>query len=577
MRQRRKPSLKELKQRIDAAMGRRPVDLLLKGGTLVDVFSGTLRKEDVAIHDGVIVGFGDYETSRIIDVSDRYVSPGFIDGHVHMESSMVTPPEYARVTISRGTTTVVIDPHEIANVFGMRGIEWIIRSAARNPLNVFVMLPSCVPATSLETSGASLSGSEIEALIDKPWVLGIGEMMNFPGVLAGAPSVLRKLTAAHGKRIDGHAPGLSGKSLSAYLSARIASDHECMTLREAEEKLEAGMFIMIREGSSAKNLTELIPLATWKNSRRLMFVSDDCHPHHLIHTGHMDGILRKAVQSGLDPVMAVQMVTLNPAAYFGLHDMGAVAPGFRADLVVLRDLESFCVDRVICGGAVVVEKGTVQESAFLFQSPSLPNSVHVPTIRGEDLRVRAKTSRVNIIGVVPGQVATRASVETIPIEDGCALPALQGDILKIVVVERHHRTGRIGRGFVRGFGLKEGAIGSSVAHDSHNIVVVGTNDGDMALAVNQIAAMKGGVVATSHGRVRGALPLPLAGLLSDQSAFEVDQKLGELQEEVRLMGSALESPFMTLSFLALPVIPHLKITDRGLVDVDAFQIIDLFV
>jgi adenine deaminase len=459
---------------------------------------------------------------------------------------------------------------------GLKGIRWMIRSTSTNPLRVFATVPSCVPATSLETSGASLSHIELEALIDEPWVLGIGEMMNFPAVLSGVPSVLRKLTVSHGKRIDGHAPGISGRSLFAYIAAGITSDHECTTMEEAREKLANGMFIMIREGSSARNLSDLLPLVTPENARRCMLVSDDRHPHDLIHDGHIDAILRKATRLGLEPITAIRMVTLNPAEYYGLHDVGAIAPGYRADLVVLEDLQDFRVHTVIHGGKPIVENGTAHESAFQLKTPTLPNSVHVPRIHSDDLRLPARSDRVRVIHLVPDQVVTHGSAESIPIEKGVARPDLGRDILKIVVVERHHGSGRISKGFVKGFGLQEGAIGSSVAHDAHNIVVVGTNDNDMALAINEISRMRGGLVATGHGRILGALPLPLAGLLSDRPAEEVNAGLKALQVEAKQMGSTLANPYMTLSFLALPVIPSLKITDRGLVDVDAFQLVDVF-
>lgn len=572
-----RPTPKDLRGRVDAAMGRERADLLLRGGTMVDVFSGCLRPADIAIYRDRIVGFRDYSARREIDISGRFVSPGFIDGHLHIESSMVIPAQYARATVPHGTAAVVIDPHEIANVLGSKGIRWMIRSAAKNPLHLFVMVPACVPATSLETSGGSLSEAEMEALMDEPSVLGIGEMMNFPGVISGNPQVLKKLTISHGKRIDGHAPGVSGKSLYAYIAAGITSDHECTTLEEAREKLTNGMLIMIREGSSAKNLTGLVPLVNQHNSRRFILVSDDRHPHDLIREGHMDSILRKVINHGLDPITAIRMVTLNPAEYFGIHDMGGIAPGYRADLAVLKDLESFQVEWMIHGGRPVVENGTVQESAFQTKSLPLGSSFHVPRIQAEHLLFPARSGRVRVIEVVPGQIVTNGSVRSIPVLNGFARPDVERDLLKIIVVERHHGSGRIGKGFVKGFGLKEGAIGSSVSHDSHNIIIVGTDDADMALAVNEISRMKGGLVATIHGQIRSALPLPLAGLLSDRPIEEVEEKLRVLQAETRRMGSSLESPFMTLSFMALPVIPKLKITDKGLVDVDAFQIVDLFV
>lgn len=572
----KKPTLKDLRERIDAAMGRRPVDLLLKGGTLVDVLSGAFRREDIAVSGGRIVGFGIYRSQREIDISGRFVSPGFIDAHVHLESSMVTPAQYARATAPHGTTAVVADPHEIANVMGSKGIRWMIRSGQGNPLHLFMTVPSCVPATSLETSGATLSHAEVEALIEEPWVLGIGEMMNFPAVISAVPAVLKKLAVSHGKRIDGHAPGLSGRHLSAYVTAGITSDHECTTGDEALEKLKSGMAIMIREGSSAKNLSDLTPVVTRENARRFMLVSDDRHPGDLLHEGHMDAILRKAIHLGLDPMTAIRMVTLNPAEHYGLHDLGAIAPGYRADLVVLDDLRSFRVAWVIHGGRTVVEDGTLRESIFRAQPPPLPSSVHVPRVHPDDLRLVAKSGRVRVIHIVPDQITTGASVESIPVVNGFALPDPERDILKIAVVERHRGSGRIAEGFVKGFGLREGAIGSSFSHDAHNIVVVGTNDADMALAVNEISRLGGGLVAAARGRLLDALALPLAGLLSDRPVEEVDRKLEALQSETKAIGGRLESPFMTLSFLALPVIPKLKITDKGLVDVDASHIVDVF-
>jgi len=386
-----RPTVSDLRRRIDAAAGRKKADLLIRGGRIVDVFSGHLRQADIAIDRDRIVGLGHYDATEVIDVSGRFVSPGFMDGHVHVESSMVTPPQYARATTPHGTTAVVTDPHEIANVIGSKGIQWLIRSAAKNPLRLFAMIPSCVPATSMETSGANLSESELEALIDEPWVLGIGEMMNFPAVVSGVSRILRKLTVSHGKRIDGHAPHLSGKGLNAYVAAGITSDHECTTLAEAQEKLASGMVIMIREGSSAKNLTDLIPLVNQENSRRFILVSDDRHPHDLVHEGHMDDILRKAVRLGLDPITAIRMATSNPAEYFGLHDMGGIAPGYRADLVVLEDLENFGVEWVIHGGRPVVKNRIVQESAFQLKSPPLANSVHVPKIQSDDLLMAHRT------------------------------------------------------------------------------------------------------------------------------------------------------------------------------------------
>jgi adenine deaminase len=566
-----------LKEKIRVALGERIADLLIKNGRVVDVFSGQIEKKDVAIFGGGIIGFGDYRAKEIIDVKGDFLCPGLIDGHVHIESSMVTLPEFARAVLPNGTTSVVIDPHEIANVLGREGIRFMAGSAKGVPLNVFIMVPSCVPATHMETSGATLKATDLKPLFKEPWAIGLAEMMNFPGVIFRDPEVLKKIEMAKGKRIDGHAPMLSGKGLYAYLTAGIRSDHECTTPKEAKEKLKNGMWIMIREGTTARNLRSLIPLVHPKNSRRFFFVTDDRHPKELLEEGHIDSMVRQAVRWGLDPIIAIQMATLNAAEYFRLDDLGAIAPGYRADIVTFDHLGRFQIKKVFKDGKLVAEN-----SKMLFppiqkrKSPKLKGSVRVKSLKKDAFLLRSDQPLAKIIQLIPDQIVTKKVMKKILLKEGVAHPNIEEDILKIVVVERHKATGNIGIGFVQGFGLKKGAIGSSVAHDSHNIVLVGTNDMDILKAVEVIQAMKGGLVAISDGRVLASLPLPIAGLMSEASVAQVNHQLEALHRAAKNLGCKIPDPFMTLSFLSLPVIPELKITDKGLVDVNQFTFVPLF-
>ena len=566
-----------LKDKIRAASGDGRVDLLIKNGRVVDVFSGQIEKKDVAIFGDTIVGFGDYRAKKIVDVKGDFLCPGLIDGHVHVESSMVTIPEFARAVLPHGTTSVVIDPHEIANVQGREGIRFMAESARGIPLNVLIMLPSCVPATRMETSGAALKAGDLRSLFKEPWAIGLAEMMNFPGVIFRDPEVLKKIEMAKGKRIDGHAPMLSGKGLYAYLTAGIRSDHECTTLKEAKEKLKNGMWIQMREGTTARNLKDLLPLVTTKNSRRIFFVTDDRHPKELLEEGHIDSMIRQAIQWGLDPILAIQMATLNAAEYFGLSDLGAVAPGYRADLVTFDHLGRFRIKKVYKDGVMVAENGkmlvtpTPKRSALKARS-----SVRIGSLKKDAFLLRSDRPLVKVIQLIPDQIVTKKVMKRITLKEGVAYPTIKEDILKIVVVERHKATGNIGIGFVNGFGLKKGAIGSSVAHDSHNLVVVGTNDQDMLKAVKAIEVMRGGLVAVSDGKVLSSLPLPIAGLMSESTVPQVYLQLEALHRAVKKLGCKIPDPFMTLSFLSLPVIPELKITDKGLVDVNQFKFVPLF-
>ena len=568
-----------LKERIRIASGEGKADLLIKNGRVVNVFSGEVEKKDVAIFGGVIIGFGDYRAREIIDVKGDFLCPGLIDGHVHIESSMVMIPEFARAVLPNGTTTVIIDPHEIANVLGQKGVRFMAKSTRGIPLNVFVMIPSCVPATHMETSGATLKAVDLKPLLKEPWAIGLAEMMNFPGVIFRDPEVLKKIEMAKGKRIDGHAPSLSEKGLYAYLSAGIRSDHECTTLKEAKEKMKNGMWIMIREGTTARNLKDLLPLITSKNSRRFFFVTDDRHPKELLEEGHINSMVKKAMQWGIDPILAIQMATLNAAEYFRLDDLGAIAPGYRADIVTFDSLTRFRIKKVFKDGVLVAEDGKILSHSMgnlsLF-STIRKRGLRIKTIKKNDLLLQSDQPFAKIIQLIPNQIVTKKVVKKISLKDGVAYPNIKEDILKIIVVERHRATGNIGIGFVHGFGLKKGAIGSTVAHDSHNLVIVGTNDRDILKTVEIIQAMGGGLAAVSDEKVIASLPLPIAGLMAEGSVSQVRLRMETLLNAAKELGCKLGDPFMTLSFLSLPVIPELKITDKGLVDVNQFKIVPLF-
>lgn len=566
----------ELAGTIKLARGEEPVDLLLKNGKVINVFSGDIHEADVAIARGLVVGFGDYAAKETVDLKGSHIAPGFIDGHVHIESSMVTVPEFARAVVPKGTTTVIIDPHEIANVLGLDGIRYMLEMSKYNPLSVYVMVPSCVPATHLETAGSQLMWYDLAVFFNDPWVLGLGEMMNYQGVLSRDPLVLDKLRAADGRRIDGHAPGLAGRDLSAYIAAGIRSDHECTTLEEAQEKLRQGMWIMIREGSTAHNLTELLPLVTPANSRHCMFVTDDRNPADLMDEGHMNHLVKKAVSRGLPPVTAIQMVTINPAQYFGLAGLGAIIPGFKADLTVFDSFEEFNVQRVYRSGQLVAQDGQLTTEGPPKRDIAIRSSINI-NWEGLDLKIPAESQRAKVIGLVPNQLVTEERLLDMKIEDGLAIPDLSRDILKIAVVERHLASGNVGLGFVQGFGLKRGAIASSVAHDSHNIVVIGTNDQDMMMAIREIVVMRGGLVVVDGAQILGRLPLPIAGLMSDRPLEQVRTTLSQLSEMAHYIGAAVEEPFMAMSFMALSVIPKLKLTDKGLVDATRLELVPLFV
>ncbi len=568
-----------LKNLIGVARGLKEPELVLKGGRVVNVFSGEIVEADVALQDGMIAGVGNYDGTKTIDASGCYIAPGFIDGHMHLESTMLSPAELAKAVIRHGTTAIMADPHEIANVMGSEGIRVMMAASRHLPVDIYFLLPSCVPATGLETSGAALSAADLKVFRRHKQVLGLAEMMNYPGVINGDDGVLAKLTAWRGAVCDGHAPLLSGPDLNAYVAAGIQSDHECSNLEEAREKLRLGMHIMIRQGTLAKNLESLLPLVNKDNLSHFSFVTDDLHPHDLLAKGHLDHLVDLAVAGGLDPVSAIRMVTLNTARYFGLRDTGAVAPGYRADLLVLSSLVSLRVRSVIKGGRVVFDLGNLPVKTRAMAAGGLAaraGGINIRPFEPDALAVPEAGSRIRVIGVIPGQILTREIIVAPKTAGGLAVADISRDILKLAVWERHQRTGNIGVGFVTGFGLKKGALASSVAHDSHNIIAVGGNDGDMIAAVRAIEGMNGGMVALCDGKVLARLPLPIAGLMSGDPLAAVAESWQKLRRVSHELGSVLPEPFMTLSFLALPVIPELRLTDRGIVDVRLFRHVSVF-
>ncbi len=565
-------SLEEL---ISAARCEIEVDCLLEGADIVNTLSGEVHRADVAVHNGRIAGFDCSSARETLNLEGFLLAPGFIDGHVHIESAMVTVPEYARAVVPKGTTSVVIDPHEIANVLGIEGINYLLDSSRNVPLNVYIMLSSCVPATDLETSGAFLDSDALSELMSDERVLGLAEVMNYPGVVFRNPEVLKKICLAGRKRVDGHCPRLSGRDLTAYIAAGINSDHECTSVEEAREKLRQGMYIMIREGSAAKNLRDLLSLVTPYNCRHFLFVSDDRHPADILREGHIDFMIKTAINDGLDPILALQIASLNAAQYFGIRDLGAIAPGYRADIAVLDSLESPNVEKVIKDGHLVAEDGDLRARLVQAPAPKI-STMAIGNIDTGSFEIRAESGKARVIGVIPDQIITRSlSIQPKTIE-GRVVADVEKDVLMMAVVERHRATGNIGLGLVQGFGLRFGAIATSVAHDSHNIAVVGVNSAEMLSVVLAVKEMNGGLVVVKEGKVMASLALPVAGLLSERYMRDVADGIDDCIDAAREQGCRLKDPFMTLSFLCLPVIPELKLTDRGLVDVNKFKFVPLF-
>lgn len=572
--------MKNIERIIRVSKGVDLADLVLKNAKLVNVLSEEIYETDIAILDDKIAGISKgYKGREEIDLKGAYVSPSFIDGHVHLESSMLMPAEFAKLVLPSGTTTVIADPHEISNVMGLQGISFMREATKNLPLDVFMMLPSCVPATDLETSGVDLNSYDLALLIDAPWVLGIAEMMNFPGVINCDKSVLSKIRLGieKHKRVDGHAPHLCGKDLDAYIASGIASDHECTTPEEAIEKLRLGMYLMIREATGARDLEPLIPVLKNYNTRKCMFVTDDRHPKHL--GKHISRMVKKAVRLGVDPIKAIQTASINTAEYFKLSNVGAIAPGYKADIAVFDNLETFEPKMVFKNGKLVAQNGEMTVDMTELKPPALRGSVNIKYLNKEDLQIKIPQDKKNIkvINVIPQQLITKLSIEPAKEKNGFAVSDTENDILKIIVIERHKATGNIGRGFVKGFGLKSGAIASTVAHDSHNMIVIGTNDDDMYYAAVELVKSQGGKIIVENGKILSHLELPVAGLMSDLPTDEVLEKISNLEKASEKIGCKIADPFMSMAFLSLSVIPEIKITDKGLIDVNKFEITDLFV
>lgn len=582
---------RRLENLILTASGEKKAELVLKGAHVVNVFSEELLKADVAVSDGYIVGVGAYEGETEIDVSGRIICPGFLDGHIHLESSMVAPADFERTVVPHGTTGVITDPHEIANVAGTEGIDYILEETKALDLDVYVMLPSCVPSTGLDEAGAVLLAEQLRPYYDNPRVLGLAELMNAYGTVHADPDILDKVmdAKAAGKIIDGHAPGIKGRPLNAYAAAGVQADHECSHAQEGLEKLRCGQWIMIREGTAAQNLEALMPLCKAPYYHRCMFVTDDKHPGDLLALGHIDAIIRKAVRLGADPIAAIKMGSLHTAQYFGLKELGAVAPGYRADLVVLSDLEQMEVCQVYKGGRLVAEKGEMKKPEMTVSRrkeetlekegryPRVYQSFHLDEVKETDLKLTPKGDRVRVLCLTPRELLT--SGKTIPwTEDEGTAPGvnLKEDVVKLAVFERHRNTGHIGIGFLGGYGLKAGAVATSVAHDSHNLIVAGVTDSDMVLAANTVRRNRGGLAVVKDGMVLGELALPIGGVMTPEPAAAVEAKLTYLKTLTRELGipDTIDA-FMTLAFTSLPVIPKLRLNTYGLIDTDQQKVIEV--
>ena len=559
----------DLARRLAVARGDEPADLVIRGGRVFSSFTREWLDTDVAVVDGTVAGLGDYEGRETLDASGRYLVPGFVDAHLHIESSKLLVDEFARLVLPLGTTAVVADPHEIANVLGTDGVHWLLDASSDLPLEIYFMAPSCVPASEFESPRRALTIGDLEGLLRRSHVLGVAEMMNFPGVVSGSEHELAKLRLA--SHVDGHAPGLVGRRLNAYAAAGIRSDHEAATLEEGRERLRAGMWLLIREASAARNLHALIPLALEYGPSRLAFCTDDREPEHIADDGHINSIVRDAVALGVPPEDALVMASLNPALYHGLSHLGAIAPGYRADILVLPDLVSFVPELVLKTGKPVREIASVAVPEWV------RHTVRVGAVPSDVFRIPWEGGNARVIGLVEGQIVTESLVDEPRVEDGLAVADPSRDLAKIAVLERHLGTGRVGLGFVRGFGLARGAFGATLAHDAHNMVVVGVDDPSMARVVERLSELGGGIVVADGAEILSELPLPVAGLLSDRSLADVLAASRALNAAAQKLGVAYPHPFQVLAFLALSVIPSLKITDRGLVDVDRFELVPLAV
>ena len=563
------PRTGDLARRLAVARGDEPADLVVRGGRVLSVFTREWLDVDVAVCDGVIAGLGEYDGAETLDANGAYVVPGFIDAHMHLETPKLLPSEFARLVLPLGTTAVVADPHEIANVLGTDGVHWLVDVCENLPLDVFFTASSCVPASGFESPRRPFTPGDLESLLRRKRVIGLAEMMNFPGVISGAPSELAKLAVEGADHVDGHAPGVLGHALQAYAAAGIGSDHEAFTAEEGRERLRAGMWLLIREASAARNLRALVPLIAEFGPSRMAFCTDDREPEHIAEDGHINAMVRDAVSYGVSPEDALVMASHHPALWHGLGDLGAIAPAYQADLLLLPDLERFVPDIVLKRGQAVQEITPTVVPEWVTQS------VRVRPVAAEDFQITWEGGPARVIGLVPGQIITEALVEELNAEDGLALAGPSSDLAKIAVIERHLGTGRIGLGFVRGFGLQRGAFASTFSHDAHNLIVVGVDDDDMARAVARLVELGGGLVVIDGGAVTAELPLPVAGIVSDLPLARVIEASEAIVAAVHALGSEVPSPFQSLAFLALSVIPSLKITDHGLVDVDRFELVEL--
>jgi adenine deaminase len=567
----------ELNNLVRVARGEAPADIVLRNAKLVNVYSGEIYPSDVAIYNARIAGIGTgYRGAQEIDLKGAHLAPGLIDAHVHIESAMVGVRQFAAAVVPRGVTSVVADPHEITNVLGLDGIRYMFDQAKYGRLSMFVMVPSCVPATHLATAGAYLEAKDIASLQGDPWVLGLGEMMNYPGVVNQDQGTLDKIEAFKTRVLDGHAPGLTGKDLNAYAAAGIGSDHECTSVEEALEKLRLGMYILIREATGAHNLATLLPMITSDNARRICFCTDDRHPGDLLDQGSVDYLVRCAIRSGVDLVTAIRMATLNTAEWFRMYDRGGIRPGNRADLIAFDDPEEFRVRLVIRGGQIAAEDGKIVPLDVPERPSYLRGSMNI-NWHTVNFTIPAEGRRANVIGVIPDQLITEKRVLEVPSQSGVATPDYEQDIVKMAVIERHMATGQMGKGFVQGLGIRRGAIASTIAHDHHNLIVAGVDNVSLTTAAGAVADMGGGLAVVDGVRILARLPLPVAGLMSNKPVLDVRRQLDEVITAAHSLGSALHDPFMALSFLALEVIPHLKLTDQGLVDVDQFALVPLWV
>ncbi len=568
--------MKDLKRLVRTAQGIEAADLVLKNAEVFHAFTGEFIKCDIAITDGYVAGLGTYKGEREIDLSGRYVTPGFLDGHVHIESSMMSPREFSRAVIPTGTTTVVADPHEIANVAGVAGIQYMLDATENLPMNVYMMLPSCVPATPLEDSGAKLEAADLKPFLSHPRVLGLAELMNVPGVLNGDDMVYAKLQLAEHYLVDGHAPGLTGHPLMGYAAAGIHTDHECATKEQAMERLRAGMYVLIREGTAVKNLRALLPIVNADTSSFCCFAADDKIPAELLTEGYINDMVRIAIKEGIPVATALQMATINTARCFGLRDVGAIAPHYKADILVFDDLDSWKPSMVFKDGELAAEHGVMLLDPPDVSAEKIEHSMHLAPLQMEQLRMPLPGGEANVIGLIPYQILTKKFRLKVKTVKGEAVSDPENQILKLAVFERHHASGQTGLGLVKGFGLQRGALASTIAHDSHNLIVIGASDDDMMLAARELERIGGGIAIAVDGEIAGSLALPIAGLMSKEGAETVAQEVGSLIAKAHALGVCeYYAPFLTLAFLSLPVIPELKLTDRGLVDVNAFQFVSL--